>query len=40
MRERGKVEADIRMIAEELGLDLDALLEEVLEKEPAGESHT
>lgn len=40
MRDRGKVEADIRLIAEELGLDLEALLKEVLEKDPVSERHT
>jgi|GEM_PF-1878961 hypothetical protein len=35
MKEERKVEADIRKIAEELGLDLEKMLTEVFGDEPA-----
>lgn len=40
MKEERKVEADIRTIAEQLGLDLEKMLAAVFGKEPAGKSHT
>lgn len=40
MREDHKVEADIRLIAEELGLDLEKMMQEVFGKEAVSEVHT
>lgn len=40
MKKDRKVEADIRTIAEELGLDLEKLMAEVFGKEPVGERRT
>jgi hypothetical protein len=40
MREERKVEADIRTIARELGLDLEKMWVAVFGKEPVGERQT